>query len=81
VHLARLLEQPFVVSLNAERVAQAREALRGESLADGVYRVLREQARSLEPLRLAEGKVFAAIDPPVPGFYTKRYVQYFEAQG
>ncbi|NNA48782.1 type VI secretion system membrane subunit TssM [Pseudomonas lactis] len=80
-HLARLLEQPFVVPLNEERVAQAREALRGESLADGVYRVLREQARGLEPLRLAEGKVFAAIDPPVPGFYTKRYVQYFEAQG
>lgn len=80
-HLARLLEQPFVTPINDERVAQAREALRGESLADGVYRVLREQARSLEPLRLAEGKVFAVIDPPVPGFYTKRYVQYFEAQG
>lgn len=80
-HLARLLERPFVVPLNEERVAQAREALRGESLADGVYRVLREQARSLEPLRLAEGKVFAVIDPPVPGFYTKKYVQYFEAQG
>lgn len=80
-HFARLLEQPFVVPLNEERVAQAREALRGESLADGVYRVLREQARSLEPLRLAEGKVFAVIDPPVPGFYTRKYVQYFEAQG
>ncbi len=80
-HLARLLERPFVTPLNDERVAQAREVLRGESLADGVYRVLREQARSLEPLRLAEGKVFATIDPPVPGFYTKRYVQYFEAQG
>lgn len=80
-HLARLLERPFSAPLNEERVAQAREALRGESLADVVYRVLREQARSLEPLRVADGKVFAAIDPPVPGFYTKRYVQYFESQG
>ncbi|AZF10712.1 IcmF-related protein [Pseudomonas sp. R2-37-08W] len=80
-HWARLLEQPFSARLNDELVAQARAALRGESLADVVYRVLREQSRDLEPLRLAEGKVFAAIDPPVPGFYTKRYVQYFEAQG
>ncbi|ROM34248.1 type VI secretion protein VasK [Pseudomonas poae] len=80
-HLARLLEQPFTAPLNDELVAQAREELRGESLADGVYRVLREQSRNLEPLRLAEGKVFAAIDPPIPGFYTKRYVQYFETQG
>jgi type VI secretion system protein ImpL len=80
-HWARLLEQPFSANLNDELVAQARAALRGESLADVVYRVLREQSRDLEPLRLAEGKVFAAIDPPIPGFYTKRYVQYFEAQG
>ncbi|OIN53334.1 type VI secretion system membrane subunit TssM [Pseudomonas costantinii] len=80
-HLARLLEQPFAASLNEELVAQARKELRGESLADVVYRVLREQSRNLEPLRLVEGKVFAAIDPPIPGFYTKRYLQYFEAQG
>ncbi len=80
-HVARLLERPFVVPLDDELVAQARTELRGESLADVVYRVLREQSRNLEPLRLAEGKVFAAIDPPIPGFYTKRYVQYFEAQG
>jgi len=80
-HWARLLEQPFSAPLNDELVAQARAALRGESLADVVYRVLREQSRDLEPLRLAEGKVFAAIEPSVPGFYTKRYVQYFETQG
>ncbi|AZF05134.1 type VI secretion system membrane subunit TssM [Pseudomonas sp. R5-89-07] len=80
-HWARLLEQPFAASLNDELVAQARAALRGESLADVVYRVLREQSRDLAPLRLAEGKAFAAIDPSVPGFYTKRYVQYFQAQG
>ncbi|KAF2407070.1 type VI secretion system protein ImpL [Pseudomonas antarctica] len=80
-HLARLLEQPFVASLDEALVVTAREKLRGESLADVVYRTLREQSRNLEPLRLAEGKVFTAIDPPIPGFYTKRYVQYFEAQG
>ncbi|MBD8269591.1 type VI secretion system membrane subunit TssM [Pseudomonas fluorescens] len=80
-HWARLLEQPFSASLDNELVAQARAALRGESLADVVYRVLREQSRHLEPLRLAEGKVFAALDPSVPGFYTRRYVQYFQAQG
>ncbi|MDQ0740011.1 type VI secretion system membrane subunit TssM [Pseudomonas sp. W4I3] len=80
-HWARLLEQPFAAPLNDELVAQARAVLRGESLADVVYRVLREQARDLEPLRLAEGKVFAAMESHVPGFYTKRYVQYFEAQG
>lgn len=80
-HLARLLEQPFIAPLDEALVAKAREALRGESLADVVYRALREQSRNLEPLRLVEGKVFAAIDPPIPGFYTKRYWQYFEAQG
>ena len=80
-HLARLLAQPFVAPLNDELVAQARGELRGEPLAEGVYRVLREQSRNLEPLHLAEGTVFAANEPPIPGFYTKRYVQYFEAQG
>lgn len=80
-HFARLLAQPFVASLDDALVAQARQALRGESLADVVYRVLREQARSLEPLRLAEGRGLAASEPPIPGFYTKRFLQYFEAQG
>ncbi|WP_439865080.1 type VI secretion system membrane subunit TssM [Pseudomonas antarctica] len=80
-HLARLLEHPFTAPINEELVARAREELRGESMADAVYRVLREQSRNLEPLRLGDGKVFAAIEPPIPGFYTKRYWQYFEAQG
>lgn len=80
-HFARLLAQPFVASLDDALVAQARQALRGESLADVVYRVLREQARSLEPLRLAEGRGLVASEPPIPGFYTKRFLQYFEAQG
>ncbi|GAB5343376.1 type VI secretion system membrane subunit TssM [Pseudomonas fluorescens] len=80
-HFGRLLEQPFVATLNDELVAQARQALRGESLADVVYRVLREQALNLEPYRLTGGTVFTAPDQPIPGFYSKRYVQYFDKQG
>lgn len=80
-HLSRLLEQPFVAPLNTELAAQARQELRGESLAEVVYRVLREQARHLEPLRLAQGQGGVADEPAIPGFYTKRYVQYFETQG
>lgn len=80
-HLARLLALPFAAPLNDARVAQARQVLRGEPLADVVYRVLREQARDLEPLHLAEGPAFVAIDPPIPGFYTRRFVQDFDVQG
>ena len=80
-HVARLLALPFAAPLDDALVAQARQVLRGESLADGVYRVLREQARDLEPLRLGEGAALAAVDPPIPGFYTKRFLQYFDAQG
>lgn len=80
-HLARLLEQPFVVPLNDQLITQARQALRGESLADVVYRVLREQSRNLEPYRLTDGTLFAALEPPIPGFYGKRYLQYFDKQG
>ncbi|QHF44651.1 type VI secretion protein VasK [Pseudomonas sp. S35] len=80
-HLARLLALPFVAPSDVELVAQAREELRGESLAGVVYRVLREQARDLEPYRLADGHGFATLEQSIPGFYTKRYVQYFETQG
>jgi type VI secretion system protein ImpL len=80
-HLARLLEQPFLAPLNNELVAQARLVLRGESLAEVVYRTLREQARSLEPYRLAEGPAFSRVEPPIPGFYTRKYLQFFEKQG
>ncbi len=80
-HLARLLELPFVTSMNVELVAEARNELRGESLAEVVYRALRNQARILEPYRLAEGRGLAVAEQPIPGFYTKRYVQYFEKQG
>lgn len=80
-HFARLLEQPFVQPLNDDLVAHARHVLRGESLVDVVYRVLREQARGLEPLRLAQGQVFASGDPSIPGFYTRNYLRHFEEQG
>lgn len=85
-HFERLLEQPFAQTLNDELVAQARQVLRGESLASVVYRVLREQARNLEPYRFSQhldprGRVFAGIDQPIPGFYTQRYVRYFAGQG
>ncbi|MFL1545737.1 type VI secretion system membrane subunit TssM [Pseudomonas sp. O39] len=80
-HFGRLLEQPFIATLNDELVAQARHALRGESLADVVYRVLREQSLNLEPYRLTGGTVFTAPEQPIPGFYSKRYVQYFDKQG
>lgn len=80
-HFARLLEQPFVQPLNNELVGQARHVLRGESLVDVVYRTLREQARSLEPYRLADGQVFDGIERPIPGFYTRKYLRHFEEQG
>lgn len=80
-HFMRLLERPFLVPLNDELVAQARLVLRGESLAEVVYRALREQARSLEPYRLVEGPAFSSSGPPIPGFYTQKYLQVFETQG
>lgn len=80
-HFARLLEQPFLAPLNEELVTQARLELRGESLAEVVYRALREQARSLEPYHLAEGPAFSRGEQPIPGFYTRKYLQLFEQQG
>lgn len=80
-HFARLLEQPFLAPLDEALVARARLVLRGESLAEVVYRALREQARNLEPYPLAEGSAFSRVAPPIPGFYTRKYLQLFEQQG
>lgn len=86
-HFARLLEQPFAYPLNEPLVTQARQALRSESLASVVYRMLREQARSLPEYRLSQhlgpqGALFSGTDYVIPGFYTLRgYQQYFVAQG
>ncbi|WP_047287515.1 type VI secretion system membrane subunit TssM [Pseudomonas protegens] len=86
-HFERLLELPFSYPLNDALVSQARQVLRSESLANVVYRVLREQARSLPQYRLSQhlgpqGGLFAGTDYVIPGFYTQQgYQQYFSIQG
>lgn len=86
-HFEHLLKQPFSASLNDPLVAQARQVLRSESLANVVYRMLREQARSLPEYRLSQhlgpqGSLFAGTDYVIPGFYTQQgYQQYFSVQG
>jgi len=86
-HYERLLALNFSQQLNDPLVEQARQVLRRESLAAVVYRVLREQARSLPEYRLSQhtgpqGAVFVGTDYVIPGFYTQRgYQQYFMAQG
>lgn len=86
-HFERLLALSYSQPLNDSLVAQARQVLRRESLAAVVYRVLREQARSLPEYRLSQhtgpqGAVLVGTDYVIPGFYTHRgYQQYFMAQG
>ncbi|SFP37173.1 type VI secretion system protein ImpL [Geopseudomonas sagittaria] len=87
-HFARLLDGAFApYAVNDQLVAQAREVLRRESLANVVYRMLREQARSLPDYRLSQklgpqGALLSGSDQAIPGFYTQRgYQQYFVAQG
>ncbi|MGY2291441.1 type VI secretion system membrane subunit TssM [Pseudomonas sp. SDO528_S397] len=86
-HFERLLKQPFIYPLNDQLVAQARQVLRSESLANVVYRMLREQARNLPDYRLSQhlgpqGALFVGTDYVIPGFYTQQgYQQYFSVQG
>ena len=86
-HLRRLLARPFSYPLNDTLVGQARHVLRGESLANVVYRMLREQARSMPDYRLSQhlgsqGGLFVGADHVIPGFYTQQgYQQYFAPQG
>lgn len=86
-HFERLLQQPFSYPLNDRLVAQARQVLRSESLADVIYRVLREQARSLPDYRLSQnlgpqGSLLVGADYVIPGFYTQQgYQQYFSIKG
>jgi len=86
-HFERLLKQPFIYPLNDQLVAQARQVLRSESLANVVYRMLREQARDLPEYRLSQhlgpqGALFVGTDYVIPGFYTQQgYQQYFSVQG
>ena len=86
-HFERLLKQPFIYPLNDQLVAQARQVLRKESLANVVYRMLREQARNLPEYRLSQhigpqGALLVGTDYVIPGFYTQQgYQQYFAVQG
>lgn len=86
-HFERLLEQPFVLEINQPLVAQARGALRSESLATVVYRMLREQASHLPKYSLdqhlgPQGALLVGTDHVIPGFYTRQgYEQYFPTQG
>jgi type VI secretion system protein ImpL len=86
-HFERLLKQPFTYPLNDQLVAQARQVLRSESLANVVYRMLREQARHLPEYRFSQhlgpqGALFVGTDYEIPGFYTQQgYQQYFSVQG
>lgn len=83
-HFARLLDSSFPPpALNAQLLAQARDMLHGESLADLVYERLRERASTLPDYRLAErlsgaNAWLAGGDYTIPGFYTQRgYQQVF----
>src|SRR5690606_20244658 len=87
-HFERLLAEGFSPHpLNDQLVAEARQVLRSESLAEVVYRMLRDQARSMPDYQLNQklsprGGVFTGTDYRIPGFYTQRgYQQYFVAQG
>jgi type VI secretion system protein ImpL len=86
-HLERLLIQPFSYPLNDPLVAQARQVLRSESMANVVYRMLRDQARMLPEYRLSQhlgpqGALFVGTDYVIPGFYTQQgYQQYFSVRG
>lgn len=86
-HFERLLKQPFIYPLNEQLVAQARQILRSESLANVVYRMLREQARNLPEYRLdqhlgPQSSLFFGTNYVIPGFYTQQgYQQYFSVQG
>lgn len=86
-HLDQLLSQSFSYPLNDPLVAQARQILRSESLANVVYRALREQARTLPEYHLnqhlgPQGDVFVGTHSLIPGFYTlKGYQHYFSVKG
>ncbi|MVW73965.1 type VI secretion system membrane subunit TssM [Pseudomonas xionganensis] len=87
-HFERLLAESFTpYELDANLVAEARKVLRSESLASVVYRMLRDQARSLPDYRLSQklgpqGHLFLGAEHSFPGFYTQRgYQKMFVAQG
>ncbi|MCI3945339.1 type VI secretion system membrane subunit TssM [Pseudomonas syringae] len=86
-HFKHLLALPYAYTVNEALVSQARQTLRNESFAQVVYRVLREQARTLPDYSLArhtgpQEAVLAGTDYRIPGLYTRRgYEQYFATHG
>lgn len=87
-HFQRLLAEPFAAyPLNDTLVAEARQTLRAESLAQVVYRTLREQARSLPEYRIGQAlgpqaALLQGSDYGIPGLYTRKgYQRFFVAQG
>ncbi|MNQ50030.1 hypothetical protein D3C85_639560 [compost metagenome] len=87
-HFERLLAAPFgALPLNEPLVAQARDVLRGEALANVLYRALRERARELPSYRLGQklgpqGDQIEGSDYDIPGLYTQQgYQRYFLTQG
>lgn len=87
LHFERLLMLPFSYPVNEQLVAQARQVLRSESLANVVYRMLRDQAHTLPQYRFSQhlgpqGSLFVGADYVIPGFYTQQgYQQYFSVKG
>lgn len=87
-HFQRLLAEPFAAQpIDAALVAQARQTLRSESLAEVVYRALREQAQQLPEYRFhqhlgPQATLLNGSDHAIPGLYTQRgYRHYLLAQG
>ena len=86
-HLERLLKQPFSFPLNDSLIVQARQILRSESMANVVYRALRDQARTLPEYHLdqhlgPQSDLLTGSHATIPGFYTLNgYQQYFSVQG
>lgn len=82
-HFGALLQVPFSQPLDEKLVSQARQVLRGESLASLAYKVLREQARGLPEYRLgqhlgAQRELFVGAEHGIPGLYTRQgYRQLF----
>ncbi|MFN3580131.1 MAG: type VI secretion system membrane subunit TssM [Pseudomonas sp.] len=87
-HFDRLLSEPFqAYALDVNLVAEARQQLRSESLAVVVYRMLRDQARSLPEYRLGQrlgphARLLTSNDNSIPGFFTRNgYERTFMAEG
>ena len=87
-HFQRMLSESFEpYALDEQLVTQARQVLHAESLANVVYRMLRDQARSLPDYRFSQrlgsqSALFGGSDYTIPGLYTQNgYQKFYVAQG